>query len=177
MLYLPRSYAGARSIACSVENDILEGIRHRLSNTTSAGQLELVVPTKSTLASQSAARVLFRDAVIVVGAHGGALANAAFCKPGSTLIELYPKASVEHRTSKFCYFGLAQAAGLDHWLIESRPTVTGSGASCSRSDGACHGFNSPLNIDPRDVLDAVDHALERLARASVRTRKRTPART
>ena len=176
VIYVPRAHVGARSISCSVETEILEGIRHRLWNAT--GRLQssawrVVVPSKSTLASQSAARALFRDAAIVIGAHGGALANVVFCKPGSTLIELYPKASSEHRTSKFCYFGLAQAAGLDHWLIESRSIASGPGASCgpdSQSKAACHGFNSPLNIDPRDVLDAVEHALERHARLTRRPR-------
>ena len=155
IIYIQRPRNRVRSVACDVEREILAGIRSRISN-ASGMALQLDVPRPETLMSQHVARLLFRDAAIVIGAHGGALANVVFSKPGTTLIELYPVASPAPRTSKFCYFGLAQAAGLDHWLIESRPR--------SAKGPATHGFNAPLDIDPRDVLDAVDHALRRLPR-------------
>ena len=49
---------------------------------------------------------------MVVGAHGAALANLAFCRPGTHVIELFSPRYVNP-----CYRNLALAAGLLHGAV------------------------------------------------------------
>ena len=65
-----------------------------------------IEPEKMSVAEQARA---FRSARVVVGAHGAALANLAFCRPGTHVIELFSPLSVNP-----CYRNLALAAGLLH---------------------------------------------------------------
>ena len=63
-------------------------------------------PDKMSVAEQARA---FRSARVVVGAHGAALANLAFSRPGTHVIELFSPRYVNP-----CYRNLALAAGLLH---------------------------------------------------------------
>lgn len=55
------------------------------------------------------AEQIFAAADVVVGAHGAALANLAFCKPGTQVLELIPSAQAYPH-----YFTLSVAAGLTY---------------------------------------------------------------
>jgi capsular polysaccharide biosynthesis protein len=65
-----------------------------------------IEPEKMSVAEQARA---FRSARVVVGAHGAALANLAFCRPGTRVIELFSPHYVNP-----CYWSLCTAAGLLH---------------------------------------------------------------
>jgi hypothetical protein len=66
-------------------------------------------PEKMSVAEQARA---FRSARVVVGAHGAALANLAFCRPGTHVIELFSPRYVNP-----CYRKLAIAGGLLHGAV------------------------------------------------------------
>ena len=65
-----------------------------------------IEPERMSVAEQARA---FRSARVVVGAHGAALSNLAFCRPGTHVIELFSPLYVNP-----CYRNLALAAGLLH---------------------------------------------------------------
>lgn len=176
VLFVGRPYFRSRSLLCEDQLTLLEGLRSRLKARPRLSHLKLTIANhtegnKGSDASLERARTLFRDAAIVIGPHGGALANLVFCRPGTSVIELYPHVSdhdrVHTRTSKFAYYGLANAAGLDYWFIEAKTGVEIPGPMGTRKVhyGKTHGkteFNKMLGIDPRDALDAVDSILDDL---------------
>ncbi len=53
---------------------------------------------------------LFRDARLVIGAHGAGLANIVFCQPGALLYELLPSHYVNP-----CVAHLAQMREVHYW--------------------------------------------------------------
>jgi capsular polysaccharide biosynthesis protein len=55
------------------------------------------------------------QAEMVVGAHGAGLANIAFCRPGTRVVEIVPSDNAYPY-----YFSLAVAAGLDYGYIAAR---------------------------------------------------------
>jgi len=55
---------------------------------------------------------VFSSAEVVVGAHGAALTNLAFCRPGTPVVELFSPAYVNP-----CYRDLCVAAGLRHAAV------------------------------------------------------------
>ena len=55
---------------------------------------------------------IFGSAEVVVGAHGAALTNLVFCRPGTLVVELYSPAYVNP-----CYRDLCVAAGLRHAAV------------------------------------------------------------
>jgi capsular polysaccharide biosynthesis protein len=57
----------------------------------------------------------FDQAEMVVGAHGAGLANLAFCRPGTRVVEIIPTDNAYP-----FYFSLAVAAGLDYGYIAAR---------------------------------------------------------
>lgn len=65
-----------------------------------------IEPEKMSVAEQARA---FRSARVIVGAHGAALANLVFCRPGTQVIELFSPLYVNA-----CYRNLSLAAGLLH---------------------------------------------------------------
>jgi len=66
-------------------------------------------PEKMSVAEQARA---FGSARVVVGAHGAALANLAFCRPGTHVIELFSPLYVNP-----CYRKLCLGAGLSHGAV------------------------------------------------------------
>ena len=68
-----------------------------------------IEPEKMSVAEQARA---FRSARVVVGAHGAALANLAFCRPGTRVVELFSPLYVNP-----CYRSLCLAAGLLHGAV------------------------------------------------------------
>jgi len=68
-------------------------------------------------------RRIFSRTRILIGCHGGALANARFMAPGGHLIEMGPyQRSVEvGRNGRPCYLCMALALGLDYWSVPLYP--------------------------------------------------------
>lgn len=60
----------------------------------------------------------FDQAEIVVGAHGAGLANLAFCRPGTRVIEIIPTDNAHP-----FYYSLAVAAGLDYSYLVGQSLV------------------------------------------------------
>ncbi len=56
----------------------------------------------------------FRNAKLVVGAHGAGLANVAFCKPGTAVYELSPEHHIDLHTG-FAISVVAQTCSLHYW--------------------------------------------------------------
>lgn len=63
---------------------------------------------------------LFSDAEIVIGLHGGALANLCYCAPGTPVIELFPESYINP-----CFRRLCRSAGLTYGAIFC-PTAPGA---------------------------------------------------
>lgn len=66
----------------------------------------------------------FRSASHIVGVHGGALANLAWCSPGARVIELFPKGHVVPCYSALCslvgatYSSIVQRSGDSRWALD-----------------------------------------------------------
>merc|ERR1719456_1051306 len=86
---------------------------------------------------------LFKRASVVVGVHGGALANAIVCPPNATLVEVgYQTDAAAH------YQHLAVSLGMFYRRVRVMPDAQG------RAMGA-----PDLRISVDNVVDAVRHAL------------------
>jgi hypothetical protein len=70
---------------------------------------EVVECERLTVAEQ---RRLFREAAVVVGAHGAGLSNLVYCQPGARVLELLAPRYVD--LSYWCFTG---QLGLDHWIL------------------------------------------------------------
>jgi hypothetical protein len=60
----------------------------------------------------------YRRARIIIGPHGGALANMAFARPGTHVIEFTAPMRLQGDNRHLLYYGLAQAAGHHHWFVQ-----------------------------------------------------------
>jgi hypothetical protein len=92
---------------------------------------------------------LFAGAEAIVAPHGAALANLAFARPGTRVVELFPPDFVQG-----CYWKLADAVGLDYRYVVGAgrtPRATRLG----RPD-LMRGVASDIRIDPRSVVQALD---------------------
>lgn len=71
---------------------------------------------------------LFANAETIVSIHGAGLTNVLFCRPGATLLEIFP-----HRWTPLCYFKLAEVRGMKYRYMNaeepSDPTPPGQLAS------------------------------------------------
>ena len=62
----------------------------------------------------------FDEATFIVGAHGAGLANLAFCRPGTRVLEIVPTDNAHP-----FYYSLAVGAGLDYaYIVRSRASST-----------------------------------------------------
>ena len=72
----------------------------------------------------------FRHAKVIVAPHGAGLANLAFCRPGTRVIELFNRAYVSG-----CYWRLAALQGLDYRpVLPESPGPLGATPECNRLD-------------------------------------------
>ncbi len=81
LLYVSRNESSMRRILN--ENDLLPGLRDM--------GFHIISPGKLSLAEQIEA---FRNARIVLSPHGAGLTNIIFCRPNTTLIEIFPEGGV-----------------------------------------------------------------------------------
>jgi capsular polysaccharide biosynthesis protein len=87
---------------------------------------------------------LFSSAEIILAPHGAALANSAFCKPGTLIAEIGTQTGY-----KEFYLRLAASAGLRYRFVEAAP-VTSAPASSQRAVE-----NEDMIVDPKTVRDFV----------------------
>jgi hypothetical protein len=103
-------------------------------------EFEKVTPGQLSVEDQLAA---FAGADIIVGAHGSGLANVAFCKPGTVLIELFSNTYFDDGP-----YRLSQAAGMDYYYVRERvPHASGIPVRTS------------YEVEPCDVLGTLEFAL------------------
>lgn len=81
LLYVSRNESSMRRILN--ENDLLPGLRDM--------GFHIISPGKLSLAEQIEA---FRNARVVLSPHGAGLTNILFCRPNTTLIEIFPEGGV-----------------------------------------------------------------------------------
>lgn len=77
---------------------------------------------------------LFRDAAVVVAAHGAGNANFVFCARGAKIFEIF---SPLHGTSAF--FQIAGAVGAEYWAVEGDETLVVPVDVLTRSHANPHG--------------------------------------
>jgi capsular polysaccharide biosynthesis protein len=83
---------------------------------------------------------LFSHAEIILAPHGAALANAAFCRPGTLIAEIATRESLK------CYLRLASSASLTYRLIEATPEIKTDKAFRARE-------NEDMNVDEDAIRD------------------------
>ncbi len=120
--------------------------RHVLNEDVVLSQLaplgfEKITPGRLSVEDQLAA---FAGADIIVGVHGSGMANIAFCKPGTILIELFSNSYFDDGP-----YRLSQAAGMSYYYVRERvPHATGIPVRTSYA------------VEPRDVLETLEFALD-----------------
>lgn len=92
----------------------------------------------------------FREAELVVGAHGAGLTNIAVCRPGSKVMELVPTDHVYPY-----YYSLAEAAGLDYSCLAGH-------SSQMREKDAWGPSPFNFNVDPTEYRSALKTLLTEL---------------
>lgn len=92
---------GAKHRALAHEREIAENLLRRGFEAVECGQLSVQEQADS-----------FGSADTVVGAHGAALTNLIFCRPGTRVVELFSPRYVNP-----CYRDLSVAAGLKHSAV------------------------------------------------------------
>jgi len=103
-----------------------------LARTLAAYGFERVEPERLSVAGQAR---LMAEADTVLAVHGAALANIAFCRPGTLVLEVFGSYIVP------CYWALAGIAGLDHACFmtgrcgERDPLRRAAGVSRDRQSG------------------------------------------
>jgi capsular polysaccharide biosynthesis protein len=88
----------------------------------------------------------FACAEMVVGIHGGALTNLAFCTPGTRVVEIFGWRYVNP-----CYRSLASAVGAEHYAVldmpkRRGPAITSFTSSSSDLEGNVEGLREMLEI-------------------------------
>ena len=81
LVYVSRNESSMRRILN--ENDLLPGLRDMGFNIISPGKLSLTEQIEA-----------FRNARVVLAPHGAGLTNILFCRPNTTLIEIFPEGGV-----------------------------------------------------------------------------------
>jgi len=61
----------------------------------------------------------FSRAKIVIGPHGGAMANIVFSRPGTHVVEFVSPIRFYANNSHLVYYGLSQSAGHHYWFTEA----------------------------------------------------------
>ncbi len=101
-LYVSRNDADRRNI---IDEEAL-------INAVSPLGFEKIVPGELNMGEQAAA---FANAEVIIGAHGSSLANLVFCRPKTTVVELFP-----HNYFDEGPYRVAQAVELDYYFVRAR---------------------------------------------------------
>ena len=135
-IYVARTDAAARRMRSEAA----------LIDRLAAAGFEIVVPGALTFHQQAA---VFREAALVVGAHGAGMANIVFCERGAFVLELMPA-----HNANGCYRTVAALCGLRYWA-DAYPDPSPTG------DGPPHVRDWDLDVD--HVLWRVGGILRQLA--------------
>jgi hypothetical protein len=108
------------------------------------GKFTVIDPSDLDLDTQMS---LFAEARCVVGVHGSNLANIAFCRAGTTVVEIAAGLSQPH------FERLAEAADLEFVRVEASPATL---ETHEKTWAQAHG---DLTVNPADVIQAVDVGL------------------
>ena len=111
-IYVSRQRSGKRRIH---DHDSLEPVLDRLGFTT-------IYPENHTVAEQAR---LFHGARVIFGAHGSGFANLVFCRPGTTLVELFEPDPA--RTTS-AYWVLSRQMGVRYLPLPARRATESTGA-------------------------------------------------
>ena len=106
---------------------------------------EEVVPSAMSLRDQASA---FHAADWVVGVHGAALTNLAFCRAGTKVVEIFGWNYVNP-----CYRDLCAVAGLEHYGVVGRGPGDGS-----KIVYELHDASGEVHVQPEEVLRALREA-------------------
>jgi hypothetical protein len=137
VVYAARRPGAARSVSNEVQ--VLAALRAMFPD------LVVVQPTNVWRED----RAVFATAWLIVGPHGGAMANMVFAPANSTVIEFLPIRRLAKRgeNSRPCYFGLAHGLGFQYFSVEPQG----------------FGFDKTMAVSLRELTNAVRAAV--LARA------------
>lgn len=102
-------------------------------------------PAKTPLNAQIDA---FRKARVVLGAHGAGLTNIAFCRPGTTLIEIFPEGGV-HGSA---FSRIASHLCFDYYYI--------AGQSVENSRSEKNPNNADIRLDLPSVASFIKQAID-----------------
>jgi len=132
LLYLRRGEATSRRVH---DED-------RLVDALEARGFEAVTCDRLSVADQAQ---LLSSAAVVIAPHGGSVANTVFCRPGTTVFELFPETFVNP-----VYWALANQIGLDYWADIHQAVASGPDAVPGSHD---------MVVDADRVARAVDAIL------------------
>jgi hypothetical protein len=109
VIYIPRKVGTKRSV--KNEKDVLELLRRYFGN-----KLRIYYPKNDWRAD----RKIFEQASVIIGPHGGAMANMIFAPVDTTIIEFLPLTRLRSKgeNERPCYFGLARGLGFDYHSVE-----------------------------------------------------------
>lgn len=134
LLYISRNESSMRRLVN--EEDILPGLRDL--------GFTILQPAKVPLRDQIEA---FRNARVVLAAHGAGLTNIIFCRPGTTLIEIFPEGGV-HGSA---FTRIASQLDFDYFFVV--------GEKIDNEAGRTNPNNSDLRLDKDAFLGFVREAL------------------
>lgn len=108
-VYIPRHQGAVRSVGNEAE--VLAALRQTYPN------LRVLLPS-----DWKTDRAVLSSAAIVIGPHGGGLANMIFAPVNTTVIEFTPLVRLKQKggglNERPCYFGLANALGFRYHALE-----------------------------------------------------------
>lgn len=109
VLYLARASGTKRSVAN--QEEVLRVIKKHVGD-----KIVVVHPENSWRVD----RPIFEQASMIIGPHGGAMANMIFAPANTTVIEFLPLTRLKKRgaNERPCYFGLARGMGFAYHAVE-----------------------------------------------------------
>lgn len=135
LLYISRNEASMRRLMN--EDEIVPGLKEL--------GFHIMKPGELSLKDQVAA---FRDAKIVVAVHGAGLTNLIFCRPGTTLVEIFPDKGV-HGSA---FLRISSQLGFNYYFVV--------GKLVANNHTKKNPNNSNLSLDKHDFLAFVRQVLK-----------------
>jgi rhamnogalacturonan II specific xylosyltransferase len=109
VIYIPRKLGTRRSVIN--EKEVLDLLRRYFGN-----KVHIYNPKNNWRVD----RKVFEQASVIIGPHGGGMANMLFAPVNTTIIEFLPLTSLRSKgeNERPCYFGLARGLGFDYHSVE-----------------------------------------------------------